>query len=138
MAPDILGQAMQCQWVAMVVMRHTAITMVRPVAMQSEALSAAIKLFPDHPSMTRLLSGNLSRKALSFVIRQQPSSQRIVVAVAKEHLATIDELQAMLGFHNRGLAIRWILEQLEHQGPLSAWTLEMLTREANSTRKTND
>ena len=73
-------------------------------------------------------------KPLSFVIRQERSYQRIVLAVAQEHLATIDELQALLGFHTRGLAIRWILEQLEHQGPLSAWTLEMLTREANSTR----
>ena len=88
--------------------------------------------------MTRLPSSNLPRQALSFEIRQQPSSQRIVVAVAKQHLATIDELQALLGFHNRGLAIRWILEQLEHQGPLRGWTLEMLTREANSTKKTND
>jgi len=84
--------------------------------------------------MTRLPSSNRPRKALSFEIRQQPSSQRIVVAVAKEHLATIDELQALLGFHNRGLAIRWILEQLEHQGPLSAWTLEMLIKDAISTR----
>ena len=73
-------------------------------------------------------------KPLSFVIRQERSCQRIVLAVAQEHLATIDELQALLGFHTRGLAIRWILEQLEHQGPLSAWTLEMLTREAISTR----
>ena len=56
------------------------------------------------------------------------------LAVAQEQLATIDELQALLGFHTRGLAIRWILEQLEHQGPLSSWTLEMLTREVNSTR----
>ena len=84
--------------------------------------------------MTRLPSSNRPRQALSFEIRQQPSSQRIVVAVAKEHLATIDELQALLGFHNRGLAIRWILEQLEHQGPLSAWTLEMLVKDAISTR----
>ena len=84
--------------------------------------------------MTRLPSSSLPKKALSFEIRQQPSSQRIVVAVAKEHLATIDELQALLGFHTRGLAIRWILEQLEHQGPLSAWTLEMLVKDAISTR----
>ena len=84
--------------------------------------------------MTRLPSSNRPRQALSFEIRQQPSSQRIVVAVAKEHLATIDELQALLGFHNRGLAIRWILEQLEHQGPLSAWTLEMLVKDAISTK----
>jgi hypothetical protein len=84
--------------------------------------------------MTRLPGSNLPRQALSFEIRQQPSSQRIIVAVAKEHLATIDELQALLGFHNRGLAIRWILEQLEHQGPLSAWTLEMLVKDAISTR----
>ena len=75
-------------------------------------------------------------KPLSFVIRQERSYQRIVLAVAQEHLATIDELQALLGLHTRGLAIRWILEQLEHQGPLSAWTLEMLTREAISTRIT--
>ena len=84
--------------------------------------------------MTRLPSSNRPRQALSFEIRQQPSSQRIVVAVAKEHIATIDELQALLGFHNRGLAIRWILEQLEHQGPLSAWTLEMLVKDAISTK----
>ena len=84
--------------------------------------------------MFRSTKAASAKKPLSFVIRQQGSYQRIVLVVAQEQLATIDELQALLGFHTRGLAIRWILEQLEHQGPLSAWTLEMLTREATSTR----
>jgi len=88
--------------------------------------------------MFRSTSAATSNKPLSFVIRQHGFYQRIILAVAQEHLATIDELQALLGFHNRGLAIRLILEQLEHQGPLSAWTLEMLTKEAISTRKGND
>ena len=84
--------------------------------------------------MFRPTNAASAKKTLSFVIRQQGSYQRIVLAVAQEQLSTIDELQALLGFHTRGLAICWILEQLEHQGPLSAWTLEMLTREAISTR----
>ena len=75
---------------------------------------------PAHPS-------------LSFEIKKRHESQANCIRCENGELSIIDKLKDQLGFSSRSTVLRWIFAQLEHENHLSRWTLEMLSKQKEST-----
>jgi hypothetical protein len=69
--------------------------------------------------------------SISFEIGESIESKPVAIDLSKHHIELIDELRSILGFKSRGMVLRWIFEQLEHEQHLSRWTHEMLSRQRN-------
>jgi hypothetical protein len=69
--------------------------------------------------------------SISFEIGKGLETRRVAIDLGKHHLELIDELRSILGFKSRGMVLRWIFEQLEHEQHLSRWTCEMLSKQCN-------
>ena len=67
--------------------------------------------------------------SISFEIGESIEAKPVVIDLGKSHIELIDELRSILGFKTRGMVLRWIFEQLEHEQHLSRWTHEMLSKQ---------
>lgn len=67
--------------------------------------------------------------SISFEIGESIDTKPVAIDLGKHHIELIDELGSILGFTSRGMVLRWIFEQLEHEQHLSRWTYEMLSKQ---------
>lgn len=67
--------------------------------------------------------------SISFEIGEIIEAKPVVINLSNCHIELIDELGSILGFTSRGMVLRWIFEQLEHEQHLSRWTYEMLSKQ---------